>query len=67
VRPSLVEYGEGFPMGLIDIGVGLGFAGLFLAAYLWFASSFPLLPSPASLAARGSPVVATPATATEVH
>ncbi|CAN5868650.1 hypothetical protein BH23GEM7_BH23GEM7_37840 [soil metagenome] len=67
IRPSLWEHGMAYPMGLTEIGVGLGFLGLFLAAYLWFASSFPLLPSPASLAAQDAPVVATPATATEVH
>jgi hypothetical protein len=66
IRPSLWEYGMPYPMGLTEIGVGLGFLGLFLATYIWFASSFPLLPSPASLAAQDAQVVATPATATEV-
>jgi hypothetical protein len=49
VAPSLREAG-GFP-GLIEIGIGLGFGGLFLAAYLWYAVRVPLLPSPATLAA----------------
>jgi hypothetical protein len=47
-------------MGIPEIGIGLGFLGLFAASYLWFAARFPLLPSPASLTARGSAVVAVP-------
>jgi hypothetical protein len=64
VVPSLWE-GTGFPLGLLEIGIGLGFLGLFVACYAWFAATFPLLPSPASLAAQESAVVAVPATATE--
>jgi hypothetical protein len=64
IVPTLWE-GEGFPLGLTEIGMGLGFLGLFLLSYTWFARSFPLLPSPASLAVRESAVVAVPATATE--
>jgi hypothetical protein len=67
VVPSLWEpaYGYYYPLGLPEIGIGLGFLGLFLACYVWFASTFPLLPSPATLAIRESAVVAVPATATE--
>lgn len=57
--PSIWE-GEGLPLGIPEIGIGLGFMGLFLASYLWFVRTFPMLPSPASLAARGSSVVAVP-------
>ncbi len=64
VVPALWE-GEGFPLGLTELGVGLGFLGLWLTAYLWFARTFPLLPSPAALQARREAVVAMPATATE--
>jgi hypothetical protein len=52
------------PLGLTEIGMALGFAGLFLLAYTWFARSFPLLPSPASLEARSSPVIHVPVPAT---
>jgi hypothetical protein len=34
--------------------------GLFLACYTWYASTFPLLPSPVTLAARESAVVQVP-------
>jgi hypothetical protein len=64
IVPSLWE-GSGFPLGFPEIGMGLGFGALFIASYAWFVGSFPLLPSPASLAARDSAVVAVPATATE--
>jgi hypothetical protein len=57
--PSIWE-GEGLPLGLPEIGIGLGFLGLFLACYLWFVQTFPMLPSPASLAARDSAVVTVP-------
>jgi hypothetical protein len=51
------------PMGFAEIGIGIGFLGLFLAAYLWYLRRIPVLPSPATLAARGSAVVAAPAPA----
>jgi hypothetical protein len=60
VYPALYEEGSALPMGIPEIGIGLGFLGLFAASYLWFAARFPLLPSPASLTARGSAVVAVP-------
>jgi hypothetical protein len=65
IVPSLWEGGEGdaLPFGLPEIGVGLGFLGLFLAAYTWYLSRLPLLPSPATLAAQESAVVAVPAPA----
>ena len=65
VAPSLWE-GDKLPLGLPEIGIGLGFGGLFLAAYVWYLGRVPLLPSPATLAARGSVVVTVPATAARV-
>jgi hypothetical protein len=53
------------PLGLPEVGIALGFLGLFLASYTWFLSTFPVLPSPAFLKARDAAVVATPATATD--
>lgn len=60
--PSIWE-GENLPLGLPEIAIGLGFGGLFLASYLWFVKTFPMLPSPASLAAREPGIVTVPATA----
>jgi multisubunit Na+/H+ antiporter MnhB subunit len=54
--PSVYE-GEHLPLGLPEVGVALGMGALFLACYLWFLKSFPVLPSPASLKAAPSPVV----------
>jgi hypothetical protein len=63
IVPSL--WGRDYaPLGLPEIGMALGFGGLFLLAYVWFVQSFPLLPSPASLAARESAVVRVPVPAT---
>jgi hypothetical protein len=63
IVPSL--WGRDYaPLGLPEIGMALGFGGLFLLAYVWFVQSFPLLPSPASLAARESTVVRVPVPAT---
>jgi len=64
VVPSLWE-GHGYPIGLTEIGMALGFGGLFVMSYAWFVRSFPLLPSPASLDARPSNVVRVPVAATE--
>lgn len=61
VVPSIWE-GETLPLGLLEVGIALGFAGLFLASYVWYLARVPLLPSPATLAARGSAVVSVPAT-----
>lgn len=59
IVPSL--WGRDYaPLGLPEIGLALGFAGLFLLAYTWFVRTFPLLPSPASLEAQPSPVVHVP-------
>lgn len=57
--PSIWE-GSELPLGIPEIGIGLGFLGLFAASYLWFLRTFPILPSPAALAARESSVVAVP-------
>jgi hypothetical protein len=56
IYPTLWE-GTDLPLGLPEIGIGLGFMGLFLGAYVWYLGSVPLLPSPAMLAARGSALV----------
>lgn len=60
--PSIWE-GEGLPLGIPEIGVGLLFGGLFIGAYLWFVRTFPMLPSPASLAAEAPSVITVPAKA----
>ncbi len=54
--PSVYE-GEHLPLGLPEVGVALGMGALFMACYLWFLKSFPVLPSPASLKAAPGPVV----------
>ncbi|HEX8246182.1 MAG TPA: hypothetical protein VF541_21910, partial [Longimicrobium sp.] len=51
------------PLGLTEIGISLGFAGLFFASYAGFLALFPVLPSPASLAAIPSPTITLPARA----
>jgi hypothetical protein len=53
------------PLGIPEVGIALGFLGLFVACYGWFLRTFPVLPSPAFLAAEDAAVMATPATATE--
>jgi len=65
IYPSLYEGHEGgghagLPLGILEIGVGLGFMGLFLACYLWYLRSFPVLPSPATLSARTPSVIPVP-------
>jgi Ni/Fe-hydrogenase subunit HybB-like protein len=49
------------PFGLTEIGISLGFAGLFFASYAWFLATFPVLPSPASLATIPTPMITVPA------
>jgi hypothetical protein len=58
--PSIYE-GEALPLGLPEIGVALGFGALWLTCYTWFLRTFPVLPSPASLAAVPQPVIEIPA------
>ena len=58
--PSIWESPE-LPLGLPEVAIGLGFVGLFLTAYLWFVRTFPMLPSPASLAAMPAAIVHVPA------
>jgi uncharacterized membrane protein len=48
------------PFGFTELGIAAGFAGLFLACVLWFLSTFPVLPSPASLASIPSPTMQVP-------
>jgi hypothetical protein len=62
--PSIWEE-EYLPLGIPEIGIGLGFMGLFAASYLWFVRTFPMLPSPASLAAREPGLVTVPVGANE--
>jgi hypothetical protein len=57
--PSIWE-GTDLPLGVPEIGIGLGFMGLFLAAYVWFVRTFPMLPSPVSLAAQEPAIVRVP-------
>jgi hypothetical protein len=44
-------------IGLPELGVALGFLGLFVACYAWFMATFPVLPSPVTLAAQPSGLV----------
>lgn len=60
IYPSLWEEAT-LPLGLPEIGIGLGFAGLFLGAYVWYLSRVPILPSPATLAAREPTLLEVPA------
>jgi hypothetical protein len=55
--PSVWTDESHLPLGFTEIGIGLGFAGLFFLCYLWFLKTFPLLPSPAALAAVPQPMV----------
>lgn len=50
------------PLGLPEIGLGLGFLGVFVALYLWFLRTFPVLPSAAMVASEPDPLAALPAT-----
>ena len=58
--PNIFEHPDALPLGLTEIGVALGFLGLFVACYSWFMATFPVLPSPATLKAAGSPLVTVP-------
>lgn len=49
--PQVLEGRTTLPLGLPEIGVALGFLGLFVFCYTWFLRTFPVLPSPVSLAA----------------
>lgn len=57
VTPNIFEDLTALPMGLAEIGIALGFLGLFVACYTWFLRTFPALPSPVSLAAVPSGLV----------
>ncbi|HWP35451.1 MAG TPA: hypothetical protein VNM66_07635 [Thermodesulfobacteriota bacterium] len=41
VYPAVVRSEGGIPLGLTEVGVSLGFLGLFLLAFLWFLSRVP--------------------------
>jgi hypothetical protein len=58
--PSVYE-GDTLPLGLPEIGVALGFGALWVACYTWYLRTFPVLPSPASLATVPQPVMQLPA------
>jgi hypothetical protein len=60
IYPAVYE-GKELALGIAEIGIALGFLGVFLASYLWFVRTFPVLPSPASLAASGPSVIVVPA------
>jgi hypothetical protein len=51
VTPNIFDNLTALPLGLAEIGIALGFLGLFVACYTWFLRTFPVLPSPVSLAA----------------
>ncbi|HYH80169.1 MAG TPA: hypothetical protein VEX86_10235 [Longimicrobium sp.] len=48
------------PLGIPEIGIALGFAGLFFGSVAWFLSTFPVLMSPASLATIPTPTIEVP-------
>lgn len=58
--PAVWTEKDHLPLGFTEVGTGLGFLGLFVACYLWYASRFPLLPSPATLAATDPATVEIP-------
>jgi hypothetical protein len=64
--PSVYE-GDRLPFGLPEIGVALGFLGLFLACYVWFLRTFPILPSPAFMRAQDPATVEVPAGAAATY
>lgn len=51
VTPNIFDNVGALPLGLVEIALALGFGGLFVACYTWFLRTFPVLPSPVSLAA----------------
>jgi hypothetical protein len=51
VTPNIFDNLHGLPLGLVEIAIAIGFGGLFVACYTWFLRTFPVLPSPVSLAA----------------
>lgn len=64
--PSVWNVAEhpGLPFGLPEIGIALGFAGLFFGSIGWFLSTFPVLPSPAALATIPTPTIQVPVRST---
>lgn len=64
VTPNIFDNLTGLPLGLPEIGVGLGFLGMFVFCYTWFLRTFPVLPSPVSLAAVPSGLVHVPVNTT---
>ena len=65
VTPNIYEADAagwgGVGIGVTEIGVGLGFMGLFVACYHLFLTRFPALPSPVSLNAIPNGLVQVPA------
>jgi hypothetical protein len=64
--PSVYE-GRSLPFGLPEIGIALGFAGAFVACYVWFLRTFPMLPSPAFMLAQEPATVQVPIEAAPVR
>ncbi|MDB4950239.1 MAG: hypothetical protein JWM27_2888 [Gemmatimonadetes bacterium] len=64
--PSVYE-GSTLPFGLPEVGIALGFMGLFLACYVWFLRTFPMLPSPAFMAAQDPATIEVPVGAAVTH
>lgn len=44
-------------IGIPEVGIAIGFLGLFVACYSWYMATFPILPSPVTLAAAPSATV----------
>jgi hypothetical protein len=57
--PSIYE-GRTLPLGLPEVGLALGFGAVWVATYTWFLRTFPVLPSPAALAAVPSATIEVP-------
>jgi hypothetical protein len=64
--PSVYK-GDTLPFGLPEIGICLGFLGAFLACYVWFLRTFPVLPSPAFMRAQDPATIEVPVPAAATH
>ena len=68
VTPNIYEAETwgGIGVGLTEIGVALGFLGLFVICYHLFLTRFPVLPSPVSLSAIPSGLMQVPGPQTKI-